>query len=456
MKKINNSRRRFLKGAVAAGALAGTGRLMPLSRSFAQSTGGKRGFFFIHLFGGMDTLYHLVPEALPNLVNREVDPLLVTTTSSGVRYYDPLWYDMRDHMEDCVSIRNIACATGHFAGDGEMYYGSRDAAEMAAAEAPWFNYASSELLANQYAVAPSLLTYVARGDSGITRYFNSSNRSPDPSAAAQRVTEIQTFADSLDALAGLPDASYQSKLFKSQGEMNSRVFSDKTQRDFLDRFSGAFQQSNGLIENPTPSIWPPSETLRSQFGLTDEGLNEPFVRVAPTDQQIALAFECARLRLANCFYLESLNNFDYDSHFNNVERQSAASGRVMPPIAKLLTALKTTPSPYDASRTMFEDYSVVVFSEIGRANAPDPSGGGLSGGTPHWGWTSAACFGGGFKRGYKFGEISAGARGVPANLETGALNEGRVVKPGDLAATLLAATGLPPKDYGEPIAAVLS
>lgn len=430
--------------------------MLPLSQSFAQQAGGSRGFFFIHLFGGMDTLYHLAPEALPNMVNRDIDPLLVTTTSSGVRYYDPLWFEMRDHMEDCVSIRNIPSATGHFTGGGEIYFGTRSSAEMAAVEFPWFNFASSELLARQFVVAPALLTHVVRGDSALSRFFSVNNRSPDPSAAAQRVAEIQAFADSLDALAGLPDASYQRKLFLRQAELNARTYRQDTQRDFIERFSGSVDQSNSLIDNPVPQVWPPSPELRAKFALTDDELAEPFIDLAGTEQQLALAYECARLKMANCFYLQSLNEFDYDSHTNNVVRQTAASGRVMPRIAQLLTALKTTPSPYDATRTMFDDYSVVVFSEIGRANAPDLAGNRDGLGTPHWGWTSAACFGGGFKRGFSFGAIDSLARGVPADFATGALEEGRVPTPSDLAATLLAATGLPTNNYGEPIEAVLA
>ena len=454
---MKTSRRNFIKGALAAGALTGAGRILPSGRLYAQESEKKRGFFFIHLYGGVDTLFHLVPETLPNLVNREVDPLSIATTSSGVRYYDPLWNDMRDHMEDCVSIRNIACSTAHQSGDGEMYYGERGAAEMAAVERPWFNYASSEILATQYAVAPAVLSHIGRGFiSGIARTFDINNRSPDPNAAAQRMINIQNFAESLDALAGSPDASFQQKLFAKQKQSDSRAYSERTQRDFLARYEGAIAQSDGLVENPTPIIWPPSETLKAQFGLTDEDVLAPYGIDAPLAQQLAFAYESARLRISNCFYLQPYTNLVYDSHDNNTERQLRASGMTMPRIAQFLTALKNTPSPHDASKTMFDDYSVVIYSEIGRANAPDPSGGGLSGGTPHWGWTSAACFGGGFKRGYSFGAISEGARGIPTNFETGALQEGRVPTPGDLAATLLSATGLSPQNYGEPIEAVLA
>src|SRR5205814_771688 len=115
----------------------------------------------------------------------------------------------------------------------------------------------------------------------------------------------------------------------------------------------------------------------------------------------------------------ALGGLTYDTHYNNVTGQMAAAQHYFGPIAQLLGALKATPSPIDPTKTMFETTHVVIASEMGRS--PNSENGA---GTNHWSWSHALLFGGNFKRGFAFGDLDSGLKGVPADFNTGALKTG--------------------------------
>ena len=103
---------------------------------------------------------------------------------------------------------------------------------------------------------------------------------------------------------------------------------------------------------------------------------------------------------------------------------------------------------------MFDTTHVVITSEMGRS----PGAEGATG-TTHWPWTHALLFGGNFKRGFAFGDLSSGLTGVGANFTTGKLETGAPAPTMlNVIATVLKANGVAPSSYdaSQPIDAVLA
>ena len=224
------------------------------------------------------------------------------------------------------------------------------------------------------------------------------------------------------------------------------------QKRTFEGFLAGYTQATELLTLPVPRIWPPAQTTRDLFNLSDSDItslvsqnNQRFVAHA------AMAFEAARLQTSHVVFIQSTQG-GYDTHENHDSRQRQVSVGYMSTIANLLSALKATPSPVDPTLSMFDTTHVVISSEISRAaraeTGTNNDGVPFDGtGTPHNDTTQAALFGGGFKPGVAFGATDADLRGVAADFTSGALNQGQVPNIKNLHATILKANGVDPTGW---------
>lgn len=454
------NRRTVLKSLLGAGALTLVdGAISPVFRRLAHAAPPTTAYstIFIHLWGGLDPVMHW--DARTGFVNRDVAAGDVRTTAAGVRWYEPVLAPLAAHMEDAVVIRNLLGSFGHEQGSALLWYGTGNATDAAAAT-PWTNYLASQLLLARRVPAANLVTYQNDDDDPFVNFTSYNNRSPDALAAAQRVTGISGFTDGLDVLAGQPSPALQGRVFQHVARMKQRLYSPTVQARATAQFAAADQQADDLLTQPIPPVWPPDAATLAAFNLSASDLTTV---VSDGNQRfkthLALAYQAARQRISHVVYLQSTQG-GYDTHNSHDAGQRARSLSYMADLGRLLTALKSTPSPVVDGLTMFDTTHVVVTSELGRANQADlgddndPTDG-L--GTPHWDFTSAILFGGRFKRGYAFGDRDATFKGVPADLTTGALGSGVNPTMKHLAATILKANDVDPAPWTTalPIDAVL-
>jgi hypothetical protein len=360
------------------------------------------------------------------------------------------------HMEDCTLIRNLKSTFGHESGRSMLWYGEGSATSAATAT-PWTNYLASQLVSQLKAPAPNVTTYFDDADDPYVNFITYNNKSPQPLGAAQRVQAVSPFTKGLDVLGGQPSPQFQDRVFQAVGGFDSRLYSKTVQSRTTSTFAAANGQATQLLTQPIPAVWPPDAATTTAFNLTASDLttivgsgNQRFVT------HLALAYQLAKTRMSHVIYVTGTQG-GYDTHQNHDAGQRNRSALYFPVIGRLLTALKNTPSPVAANMSMFDTTNVVITTELTRANQAD-NGEGLDGtGTPHWGWTQAACFGGAFKRGYMFGDLNANLEGVAADLNTGALNTGVVPTVKNLLATVIAAGGANPAGWttSPPINAVL-
>jgi uncharacterized protein (DUF1501 family) len=168
----------------------------------------------------------------------------------------------------------------------------------------------------------------------------------------------------------------------------------------------------------------------------------------------ALAYQLAKYQVSHVVSIVAPDLYSYDNHggASPTTYQRSTGTRYFDIIARLLSALKATPSALDSSLTMFDTTHVVVCSEMGRSPSAENGNG-----TFHWDWTHVACWGGRFKRGYGFGDLDSKLTGIPADFDTGALNQGTTPTFMNVIATILQANGVDPSTYStaKPIKAVL-
>jgi uncharacterized protein (DUF1501 family) len=158
----------------------------------------------------------------------------------------------------------------------------------------------------------------------------------------------------------------------------------------------------------------------------------------------ALAFQLARYQASHVISMVAPDLYSYDNHGGGspTTYQKTTGTRYFDSIARLLSALKATPSPIDATVSMFETTHVVIASEMGRSPTAENTNG-----TFHWDSTHVACFGGRFKRGYGFGDLDAKLNAVPADFTTGALNQGTTASFMNVVATIMKANLVDPAKY---------
>ena len=159
-----------------------------------------------------------------------------------------------------------------------------------------------------------------------------------------------------------------------------------------------------------------------------------------TSSELQAAVELLENGLARCAIVADLGdrNERWDHHAD-LSRQIRSYDVLFDRIASVCRYLSSRPGL--VSETMFDEVTVVVVSEMGRAPKTNASMG-----KDHWMTTSAMLIGGGIRGGQVFGgynDAMAGERVHPDTGELGA-SEGVVLQPGHLGATLLTMAGIDP------------
>jgi hypothetical protein len=408
---------------------------------------------FIKLRGGWDPVQHFCGRV--GSTNRSVTSSQLRTAPSGAVYFTPILSTMSAHINDAVVIRNVNMAgTDHRVGANILWYGN-----LLSGRTPWTNYLASKLLARAPAVAPNLAAYWTYDSSGgVNDFVNYNNRSPSPLGAAQRLLSIDGFARSIDLTGGMPTAARQNRINTFLGNFDETNYSPTVQAPFLQAYGQSTDQANQLVDKSITKLWPPDAATMSLFNATSTELSAKGYGGIPAFKAMCmLAFQTARTKATHVISFDgdyALGGMTYDTHSNNITGQLNAGRHYFTPIAQLLSALKATPSPIVAGKTMFDTTHVVICSEMGRS----PGAEGATG-TTHWPWTHALLFGGNFKRGYAFGDMTSGLVGVPANFSTGQISTSAPTTTWlNVVATVLKANGVAPSGYGTalPIDAVLS
>jgi|GEM_PF-2462236 len=453
------SRRSVLRGMVAAGAAGFASGLVPgrgMRRARAAGPDDPFPTIVIQLRGGVDSAMHF--DARAGLVNRDVQAARIRETAAGVRWFDETLVNMGPHMEDAVVLRNVSTTTAHPAGEAILWFGA-GREEDARQTTPWTNYLASAQVDRLKVAAPNLIAYRFAADD-LRNYLRTSNTSPNPLGAAQQIRSVMDFANGLDVLQGQPGPQFQQRVFEHVSGMDTRLYSDRVQPITNDRFRQANSQATELLTQPLPQVWPPDDETRALFDLSNNDLTATPGGMPTLNACAAMAYQVTRHQIS---HVVTFTQGGYDTHNENALNQRRRSTAYFPVIARLLSALKATPSPLDPQLSMFDTTHVVITTELSRANRPQggvmQNGNPFDGsGTPHWPWINVALFGGRFKRGYAFGDMNADYRGVPADFATGALNTGRVPVWNDVISTILAANNVAHQGWdraGEPITAVL-
>lgn len=438
------SRRGFLRAAGAASAIAALPRFARTA-SAAIPAGAVFPTIFIQLRGGWDPCYHFC--ARTGMPARNVTADGIKTTAAGVKWYQPTMNMMTPHMEDAAIIRNVRMSPSidHHTGLVELWYGK---ANESLARPPWANVLASELLKRSPAAAPNVTTYWKREYSASDRdtdYVKYNNKSPDPLGAAQRILDIKAFASSLDTSMGLPPTAEQMAVYDAIGKSDKRLYSEKLQPSTIAQFNQANAQANDLLGRTIGAVWPPDAATKTLFNLDDAGLARTGYQAVPQlAPMTALAYQLAKYQASHVISMVAPDLYSYDNHGGGSPTtfQRTTGTRYFDTIARLLSALKATPSPLDSTVSMFETTHVVVCSEMGRSPTAE-----MGNGTFHWDSTHVACFGGRFKRGYGFGDLDARLNAVPADFATGALNTGSVASFMNVVATIMAANLVDPAKY---------
>ncbi len=442
------SRRSFLQQALAgAGVLTAASALPRFARPAAAAIPAGAVFptIFIQLRGGWDPCYHFC--ARTGMPSRTLTADGIKTTAAGVKWYQPTMNAMTAHMEDAAIIRNVRMSSNidHHTGLVELWYGK---ASESLARPPWANVLASALSAKAGAAAPNVTSYWKREYSASDRdtdYVKYNNKSPDPLAAAQRILDIKAFASSLDISQGLPPVTEQQAVYEAIGKSDARLYDAALQPQTIDAFDQANKQANDLLGRQVKALWPPDTATKTLFNLDDAGLAKTGYQNTPQlAPMTALAFQLARYQVSHVVGIVAPDLYSYDNHggASPTSYQRSTGTRYFDQIARLLGALKATPSPIDSSVSMFETTHVVIASEMGRSPTAENGNG-----TFHWDWTHVACFGGRFKRGYGFGDLDSKLMGIKADFETGALNQGDTPTFMNVIATILKANGVDPALY---------
>lgn len=442
----NVARRRLLLRASLSTVAASLGDRRGRAAPVAAAGPGVYPTIVLQLRGGWDPV--MTFDARPGLLNRDVTDANIRETRSGMRWNVETVSALQPHLEDAVLIRSLKTPGGHESGWANLWYGSYRYQASPGSYRPWPNHLASALLARQRATAPNVVGYFVGGTSD-TDYVTFSNQSADPRGAAQRISSIPAFVGSLDASRGLPPAAVQQRVYRHVDAMNRRFLSPVVQSRLSRAFEQAGAQASDLLGADTPEFWPPDAAVRAAFAVSDADLAAVTSKGVPTFKaMVVLAFCLARARVSHVVTVGSDGN-DFDTHRGNVVNQKKQAALFFPIVARLLSALKATPSPVEPGASMFDTTHVVVLTEMGRAPVVDKDASGDATGTAHWPWGNALLFGGRFKRGLVFGALDDGLVGVPADFATGERGKGPILQMGNLAATIMKANGVDPKEWSD-------
>ena len=162
-----------------------------------------------------------------------------------------------------------------------------------------------------------------------------------------------------------------------------------------------------------------------------------------TTSELTAAVRLLGEGLARCAIVADLGdrNERWDHHAD-LSRQIRSYDVLFDRLSSVCRLLST--SPGRVADTLFEEVTVVVVSEMGRAPRLNASMG-----KDHWMTTSALLIGGGIRGGQVFGGYNEAMAGQLVHPETGELDTsgGVVLQPGHIGSTLLHLAGIDPEPF---------
>ncbi len=408
-------------------ALGGGGLLLPSllpGRAFGDGASPDRKFLFVFCPGGWDPTYVFAPLFGNPLVDME--PAATTATANGIPFVDAASRpSVRAFFEDfgdraCVvngmEVRSVAHdVCRRIAMTGSSLPGGDDWAAILganAADAPPlpFVHISGPAYGNQYGSA--VVRVGSKGQFG---------KLLDGSALTESTPPILAPSATLD---GLEDAYALAR---------AEAFAAAAARGRAARIG----ELAVTVEKDLAAI-----TERGALALGGGDLADGLADIVSLFQQ----------KLARCGMIAFNGHLDWgwDTHSSN-DLQDLH-------FEELFAALNTTLRALDAlpgdRGTLLDDTTVVVVSEMGRYPQLNNTFG-----KEHWTFTSCLLVGGGVAGGQVIGEYDSNAAGRPVDLASGAAtDDGVLLVPGNLGATLLTIAGVDPAEFvgDAPIAAAIA
>ncbi len=159
-----------------------------------------------------------------------------------------------------------------------------------------------------------------------------------------------------------------------------------------------------------------------------------------TSTELTAAVRLLGEGLARCAIVADLGDrSERWDHHSDLSRQIRSYDTLFARLSSVCRALASQPGR--VADTLFEEVTVVVVSEMGRAPRVNASMG-----KDHWMTTSALLIGGGIRGGQVFGGYNDAMAGELVHPETGVLGgaDGVILQPGHLGATLMALADMDP------------
>lgn len=429
----------------------------------------------IHVNGGWDPAMQMV--AMPNgsfgmvtIENRLPSASSFKTTKSKITYVPSVITpfgktDFEPHLEDVALLRALDGPSDHFNISGSWF--GRVVGDLSArfGRLSWASQLAAQFRKRgEFVVKPVAIAYQnfsakVMADQPYRDLVAWGTESPDPATLADRITSIAGYFDSVSTV-GLPTPALQTPANGLVAGLD-QLSPASTQPDYVNRFLGANQATSDVLARAaTGPTWPPKPADMAALGLTAaSAIKEPDLlgRAAPYEHIFGLAFQALVNNMAHVIGFRT--GGIWDSHIENVKRQTDAGNAMWPALGKLIALMKKTPSPINPDLKLFDTTNIWIHSEIGRSPDHQPPGEQVktTDGTKHWRTTSAVFMGGRFKRGIAIGGFSPKYYALPVNPATGLEGGGSTLNTENCIATVMKAAGGNPAEFtnAAPIDALL-
>ena len=475
------NRRSFLSRSVLSAASLGIGGIPFAGRRFGIRSAEAAGqlpapypVLLIHINGGWDPAMQMV--ALPNgsfgnvtIENRLPSASSFKTTNSGITYVPSVITPVGNtqfepHLEDVALIRAIDGSSDHSNLAGSWFGRPIGPITALFGRLSWASQLAAQfrkrgvIVPKPVAVAYQNFSAKVMADQPHRDLVAWGTESPDPATLADRITSISGYFDSVSAV-GLPTPALQAPA-NSLIDALDQLGPLSTQPDYQNRFLGANQGTHQVLSRAASGpAWPPTPADMAALGLTTASVNkEPDLlgKAAPYEHIFGLAFQALVNNMAHVIGFRTGGT--WDSHIQNVDRQTKMGNGLWPALGRLITLMKNTPSPINPALKLFDTTNIWLHSEIGRSPDKQPPGGQVTSddGTKHWRATSVVFMGGRFKRGIAIGGFSPKYYALPVNPATGAQGSSSL-NIENCIATVMKAAGGDPAEFtkGAPIDALL-
>lgn len=477
------NRRSFLSRSLLSAASFGVGSALPLGRGSRFGVRSAEAVALptpypvlsIHVYGGWDAAMQLV--ATPNgrygdvtIENRlPGTSSFRTTTRSRITYVTSVVTptgktDFEPHLNDVALIRAVE-GSGFHANIASLWFG-RSIAQSGErfARLPWASQLAAQFRQRGVLVPkPVSVAYFNRPQDVPSEPFRDlvawGTQSPDPATRADRISSPAGYFDAISTV-GLPSPALQTPAYDLLDALDQDG-PTATQPDYSGRFLSANRSTSEVLRRVSGGpAWPPRPAVVTALGLDPSRLDADFVGKSPSyEHMFALAFQALSNNLAHVIAFRTSGV--WDSHIENVTRQTSQGNALWPALGKLIALMKATPSPIDRSKTLFDTTNIWLQSDMGRSAEKEVfTEGSLRGvvtGTRHWRPNSAVFMGGRFKRGIAIGGFTPSWQAQPVNPATGLEAGGRVLDVSNSIATVMKAAGGDPSQFtaAAPVDAIL-